>query len=325
MDPRTWRWLRVLGLPLLVGFAALNALAYGHAYTLTHFASGGRPTPKPETLSLAERIHTLFTGAVIPRPKNRTTPEAFGLPYETRVIPEGGGPALEAWLVPRPESRGFVILFHGYVDSKDSLLPEARAFRDMGYSALLVDFRGSGGSGGQETSIGFHEATDVARALEYARQLAGGRPVVLYGASMGAVAVLKAVGDHALRPDALVLASPFDRLLTTVRHRFEILGVPSFPSAHMLVFWGGVQQGFSGFAHNPVDYARRVDSPALLMHGGRDARVSIAEARAIFEALKGPKVFKSFEGLGHESFLKARPEAWRAAVSGFLDGLGEAR
>ncbi|NJR40440.1 MAG: hypothetical protein HC781_18420 [Leptolyngbyaceae cyanobacterium CSU_1_4] len=87
--------------------------------------------------------------------------------------------------------------------------------------------------------------------------------MILYGASMGAVAVMRAVAIEKIEPVALILESPFDRLLNTVRHRFEVMGIPSFPSAELIVFWGGVQLGIDGFNHNPVDYARSIDCPRI--------------------------------------------------------------
>jgi alpha-beta hydrolase superfamily lysophospholipase len=190
-------------------------------------------------------------------------------------------------------------------------------FHDLGYSAFLVDFRGSGGSSGHETSIGFHEADDVRAALDYASTLPGRVPVVLYGNSMGAAAVLKAMSDAPLRPAALVLECPFDRLASTVRHRFDSYRVPSFPAANLLLFWGGVQQGFNPWRFNPAEYARSVSVPTLLMNGDRDPWVTVAEARSIFDGLRGPKELKLFPGLGHQSFLRARRAEWTATVAGF--------
>jgi uncharacterized protein len=219
--------------------------------------------------------------------------------------------------VPRPGARAMVVMFHGHADSKQSLLPAARAFHDLGYSAFLVDFRGSGGSSGNETSIGFHEAEDVRAAFAYASALPDHPPVVLYGNSMGAAAVLKAMNDAPLRPAALVLECPFDRLASTVRHRFDSYRVPTFPAADLLLFWGGVQQRFNPWAFNPVDYAGSVSAPTLLMNGDRDPWVSVAEARSIFDRLRGPRQLKLFAGLGHQSFLSARRADWTETVSGF--------
>ncbi|HEY3119757.1 MAG TPA: alpha/beta fold hydrolase [Vicinamibacteria bacterium] len=318
---RRGAWRTGLACGLVVALAAGNALAYRHARAFTHFASAGRRTPKPEALSTSEKLHALFAGPVILRPANWLTPQALGLEYERRTFVTADGVTLEAWLVPALRAHGLVVMFHGYADSKASLLPEARALHRLGWSTLMVDFRGSGGSAGDETTVGFREAEDVAAAFEQARALFAPR-IVLFGASMGAAAVLKAVSEHRLPADALLLESPFDRLVSAVAHRCQALGLPAFPAAYLLVFWGGWQQHYDGFRHNPVDYASSVDRPTLLMQGDADGRVSVDEARAIFERLRGPKRLKLFHGVKHMSIVRARPAEWTEAVEAFLERPG---
>ena len=298
--------------------AALNVMAYRHAYALTHFSEDGTRTPRPETLTFTQKLRVLAQGPTVPRPRNRRTPLDVGLAYERHVFPGAHGLPIEAWYVPRAKSRGVIVLFHGHADSKDSQLKAAATFHEMGYGSLLVDFYGSGGSGGSDTSIGFHEATDVTGAYQYARELPGRPPIVLYGGSMGAAAILKAVADQHLAPEAIVLEMPFDSLLKTVRQRFWSMGLPAFPSAELLVFWGGWQQDFNGFRYNPSDAAHGVTSPTLLMNGDQDPWVTIEEAERIFLNLQGPKQLKVFHGLKHQSFLNARPREWKASVSEFL-------
>jgi hypothetical protein len=212
-------------------------------------------------------------------------------------------------------------MFHGFAASKASLLPAAEAFHELGYDALLVDFRGSGGSDGYATTIGYREADDVAAACDYARQQWPDSPLVLYGRSMGGAAVLRALAVGELRPAAVILECPFDRLLSTTKNRFRAVGLPSFPAAELLVFWGGVQHGYSGFDHNPVDYAAAVECPALFLHGERDVRVAPAEAREVFDRLGSKKTWALLEGAGHENLSVARRDAWRAAVERFLIAL----
>jgi alpha-beta hydrolase superfamily lysophospholipase len=230
---------------------------------------------------------------------------------------------LEAWYVPAsaPPPRATIALFHGYASSKASWLSEANALHAMGCAVILVDFRGSGGSSGGVTTLGYSESADVAATCDLADRLIPDRPLILYGRSMGSVAVLRAVAVAGVRPAGIVLECPFDRLLGTVRHRFSAMGLPAFPCAELLVFWGGVQHGMNGFAHNPVEYAASVTCPALFMHGTADSRVSVAEAKAVFDALGGDKSFEVFTDLAHESYFSARPEAWRKYVTEFLDAL----
>ena len=311
--------VRVGGLGLFLGLAAANLVAFAHARAFTRFAPAGRRTPSPEKLSFGQKVQVLAMGVDVPRPLNKRTPASLGLPYERHVFKGSRGTALEAWVIPVGTPRGTVVLFHGHAASKDSQLREAAAFRAMGFRTMLVDFYGSGGSAGNETSIGYHEATDVAAAYRYARELPGRGPVVLYGASMGAAAVLKAVADHRLDPDGLILECPFDSLLETTRHRFALIGVPSFPMAELLVFWGGVDQGFDGLGFRPAASAAAVGRPTLLMAGDLDPFVTPDETRAIHSALRGPRRLVFFEGIGHDVGLHRRAREWKTAVGEFLD------
>src|SRR5262249_40953369 len=145
-------------------------------------------------------------------------------------------------------------------------------------------------------------------------------PPVLWGTSMGAAAVLRAVSRRT-PARGLVLEAPFPRLIDAVRSRFAIMGAPSFPSAELLVFWGGVRGGFDGFALEPVEWARSARAPALVLHGEADPTVSVEQVREVAGALAGPKTLVTFPGVGHESPLSARPAGAREPVARFLCGL----
>jgi pimeloyl-ACP methyl ester carboxylesterase len=135
---------------------------------------------------------------------------------------------------------------------------------------------------------------------------------------MGAAAILRAVHSCGIQPDAIIVEAVFDKMLNTVRHRFGAMGVPSFPSAELLVFWGGRQAGFNGFGHNPVDYATAVKCPILFLHGSADPRAQAEEARRVFAAVPARKHFKEFPGIGHEAPVIRCPEEWKKVVNQFL-------
>lgn len=303
----------------VVLFAGANLLAVFHARAMTTFSTGGSRTDRPESLSPLQKARILLAGVNLPRPVNEKSPKDFGLAYETHRIRGQGDVELEAWQVPCRDPRATVLMFHGYASCKARLLHEARELNALDCETLLVDFRGSGGSSGNETTLGVYEADDVAASLKFARPLAGARPLILYGRSMGSAAILRAVAAQGVEPDAVILECPFDRLLSTVENRFSAMGVPVFPMAPLLVFWGGVLHDMNGFAHNPVDYAASVRCPALLMHGRRDPRVSVAQVRSICAKLSGEKRLALFPRAGHESYLAIDPESWRRTIEEFLD------
>ncbi|MEM9945715.1 MAG: alpha/beta fold hydrolase [Cyanobacteria bacterium P01_D01_bin.36] len=311
---------------IVLAIVAFNGIAWMQARAMTQYLEGATvKTKMPELLSLREKAWIVMTGVRVPRPANTETPETLGLTYETHIIEISQDEHLEAWFSSAGvvsadlRSRGVVILFPPYGGSKQALLAPGKIFHELGYDTLWVDFRGAGGSTGSDTTLGVREGEDVAHAMRYVEQTWADRPVVLFGGSMGAVAVMRAIAHENITPDAVILESPFDRLLNTVRRRFSASGLPTFPSAETLVFWGGLQQGIDGFAHNPTEYAKSMDMPVLLMQGEADTRVKNEDAKAVFEQLPGPKELVVFPTIGHGKFASDDPTGWTQQVQAFLD------
>jgi pimeloyl-ACP methyl ester carboxylesterase len=179
---------------------------------------------------------------------------------------------------------------------------------------LLVDFRGSADSSASYTTVGYTEATDVRAAIDYARAELGFTQPLVYARSMGGAAVLRAAALSALPVRALIIEGVFDTMLNTVKQRFYSMGVPATPFAQLLVLWGGVQHGFWAFDHNPVAYARACALPVLMLHGEDDPRATLAQARSVFDALAGPKLFYAFPIAKHEPLAAVDRARWDAAI-----------
>jgi len=310
-------WL--LTAALVSAVASVNVFAFMQARAITRFAETGERTGRPEQLSVLDRITVLVSGVNIPRPVNRRTPGDFKLAFETHRFPSGNGATLEAWFLPGENDRLVVALFHGYAASKSTLLTTAQAFHRLGYATLLVDFYGSGGSSGSGTTIGVKEADDVAAAVQYMRRTWPERKVVLYGISMGGAAVLRAIAVNGAEPHGIIIEATFDSLLNTGKNRFRAMGLLPSPFAELLLFWGGVQNGFNGFAHKPVDYARAVKQPALILHGEKDERTTFEQARSIAEVMGAHARFIGYADVTHMPIVEARPREWTRDVAVFLE------
>ncbi len=303
---------------LVVGFIVANTLAYQHAHAMMYFSDESVPQLHIEHLSFSQKLKTLLTGVKLTRPNTNKKPSALSKNCETTHIPSDQNITLGAWYCPVSNDKPLVILFHGYLKDKSSLIDEAKVFMQEEHSVLLVDFRGSGESTASYTTIGFHEADDVTAAFQYARQHYAYDKIILYGQSMGAAAILRAVHSHQVNADGLIIEAVFDRLLNTVKNRFHLLGVPASPGAQLLVFWGGWQTGFDGFDHNPVDYARAVQSPTLFFHGENDDRVWLPQARSVYKSVPATKYFSTFPETVHEPHLARHPDKWTREIKFFL-------
>src|SRR5437773_2704643 len=72
---------------------------------------------------------------------------------------------IQCWSIKTDSAKGTVILFHGYGGQKSSLLGKSNEFIEQGYNTLLVDFMGSGGSEGNQTTMGYKEAEEVKNVM----------------------------------------------------------------------------------------------------------------------------------------------------------------
>ena len=312
---------KILGILFLAGFFVLNVLARRHAYAMLHYAPPTSPrTQKPEDLSRLAKLRVLLSGVHLPRPVDERPPSVLAPQAQALTIPSTAPITLSGWYASHDATSPLVIFFPGYSTEKTRLLLEARQLHAMGVSVLLMDFRGSGGSSESYVTLGMLEAEDVAAAFRYARQHLAPTPspILLYGQSMGSAAILRAIHAHGIAPDAIILESVFDTMLNTVRNRFNSMGLPSFPSAELLTFWGGTLFGFNAFTHRPVDYARSISCPVLFLHGADDPRATLDDDRRVFDAAPAPKQFVTFENVGHDSYAAHHPAQWQPTLRAFL-------
>lgn len=296
---------------VLILFILMNVVAYFHAAKFTRFDHSLNKTDASH-LSFLQKVSALLFGVSNPRPENLITPTQ---PFETITLKSNK--QIECWLIKTDSAKGTVILFHGYGGTKSSMLDKANIFLALGYNIMMVDFMGSGGSEGNQTTLGFYEAEEVKTCVDYLNDK-GEKNIILFGTSMGAVAIMKAEQDYKLNAKLIIIECPFGRMLQTVQARFTLMGVPSFPMANLLVFWGGFQNKFDAFAHNPTKYAKSIICPALLIYGEQDPKVSKNEIEKIYKNLKGKKELKIYKNAGHDDYLDNYKTEWTEDIKEFL-------
>ena len=289
---------------LLAGFIFLNIIAYTAAYFFTHYQSG-------------------LIKIGIARPQNYNTPQDFGLPYKIHKIFVGENQWLHSWLILSQHSqpKGVVLLFHGKDNNKSSLVPAAEIFYNLGYHTLLVDFRGVGQSSGYKTTIGHEEGKDVVNAVKYIKNLpeiTPELPLILHGISLGSAAILEAIAQHQIKPDAVILELPFTSLLDAVKVRLRTPYLPASPMAELIVFWGSIQHGFNGFRHQPQEDAKKIDCPTLILAGDRDSTVSLEQINTISQNIEKDAQITIFPEVGHQILALANQELWQETVTEFL-------
>lgn len=313
--PKLRTIIRWVGWVLLAQFVLLNISAAFYAYKFTHLYSATEYPNRSNSENIFSKTWRIFSGARVFKTPETNTPS---FPYTTVTLAAKKNLLLEAWYSPVDSAIGTVILFHGFSGNKGLLVDIANEFRNRNYNILLVDARAHGNSTGSVTTIGYFEAEDVRLAYDYIRQQ-GEKNIYLWGASMGAVEIIKAVADYELKPKGIIAEMPFRSLYMHVKARMRSVGLPKQPFAFFITFWMGAEQGFNAFGFNSMKYAKKITCPVLLQCGDNDHLVSTDEIKDIYNSLAADnKKLVWYEGLGHQSFLQSDPAQWRNEIGEFL-------
>lgn len=313
--------LRWTGWVLLVQIILINISAALYADKLTRYYDDVPADYSNSSGNIFTKSWKLFTGPRYPKPVVGPAPVR---PYDTVQLVTKKGGAIDAWFVKTDSVvKGTVILFHGITGTKTSGMDEANELLYMGYNVMLVDFRGHGNSSGNTTTIGFRESEEVKLAFDLVKSR-GERNIYLFGTSMGAVAISRAIYDHGLQPAGVILEMPFFSLQTYLKAKARLLGFPSQPFAFFTTFWIGIEKGFNGYKHKTTRYVKSITCPVLLQWGTLDNYVLAPEIQKIYDATaSAKKKLVVYDGAQHESLLRKEPVKWRNEVEGFLSANGK--
>lgn len=232
----------------------------------------------------------------------QATPASIGLRFESLTLATDDGEKLDGWHLPaRPESppRGLVIIFHGNAGNVSHRLDYLRMFHDLGFAALIIDYRGYGRSTGKASEEGSY--LDAETAWRHATEVLGypAERIVLFGESLGGAVATQLAA--ARKPGALVLASSF----TSVPD----LGAEIYP-------WLPIRL-LARIRYDSRDRLAHVRSPVLVIHSRQDDIIPFAHGERLFAAAMDPKRFLEIAGGHNEGFVFGR-DAWIRQLDDFL-------
>lgn len=312
-------YLRLIGWVLLVQFILINICASLYAYKLTHVYDDLALKNLQPSKNIFIKTWRLFTG---PRQAKSVITEIPTFPFDTVKLKTAKGILIDAWYSKTDSvSKGTVILFHGITANKGMIINEAAEFRYQGYNVMLVDYRAHGNSSGHTTTIGIRESEEMKLAFDHI-VAKGENTIFLWGNSMGAVVIAKAIADYGLAPSGVILEMPFGSLQSHLQGRARALGfqgLPEKPFGFFVTMWMGIERGFNGFKHKTSSYAAKLNCPVLLQWGALDNYVHKTETDNIYNAIASTnKKLIVFDRAGHESLLQIDPIKWRIETERFL-------
>lgn len=228
---------------------------------------------------------------------------------------------LSGWFLPRPNARATIVLCHGHQFNRMQMIGAVRILAGEQYQFLLFDFRRSGRSGGSVSTVGYLERGDVTAAVNWLEQQpeAEGRPIGVFGVSMGgAAAILAAAEDRRIAAVATLGAyATLDRAVMQ-RCRFfvgSLAPLLATPTRRFGEKW--LPGGASEVA--PVGSIGRIaPRPVLLMHGRHDPFVNVEEARLLYAAASEPRRLVILPHSWHITIAQADEQAYASELRAFF-------
>jgi pimeloyl-ACP methyl ester carboxylesterase len=204
----------------------------------------------------------------------------------------------------RPASRPTILFLHGKGGCGAEWRRDAVRALGLGWNVLVPELRGHPPSGGSRVTYGWFEKVDLALLVaEAARRhrIDPGR-LGVDGCSMGSLVALQFAALKP-RPAALWLQSPFGDMPSMAVHYVHRATLLPLALLELPVRWAVARidktTGVPLSAVDPVAAARRVTSPATIVHGEEDELVPVRFAPPVFEALAGEKTFWRVPRCGH--------------------------
>ena len=229
-----------------------------------------------------------------------STPAAQGLPYDEVEIATTDGQKLHAWWVAADRARGTVLLLHGNAGNISHRIDYAVMFRRLGYSTLLVDYRGYGRSTGTPTEQGTYIDADAAWTWLTEKRQVPERDIVLFGESLGGGVASWLAARHHVR--ALILASTFTSAVD--------LGSELYPFLPVRLV--------SRNRYETLQRLGDVRAPVLVIHSPQDDIIPFAHGQRLFNAARQPKAMLEIAGGHNDGFVFVRDE-WIAKLADFLE------
>lgn len=254
------------------------------------------------------------------------SPQSYGLPYEEIVIESAlDQTRLAGWLLQTElEPKALVVMAHGYrgnrLEDGVPALSLAQDFLDSGYHVYMFDFRNSGDSEGQTTTVGYHEKYDLISIVEVGLQRFPDIPIGVVGFSMGASTAIIAAADDT-NISFVVADSPFSDLHQYLSQNLSIWSnLPYIPFTPFIlgIMTAVLQVDIEQVS--PINVIASMEVPVLLIHGGEDTTISDRNSQEIWTNRSGEHVqYWPVQGASHLQSYSVDPQAYFERVESFID------
>ena len=236
---------------------------------------------------------------------------------ETHRLTTKDGQKIGAWLLRQYNAGVSILLLHGNGGSRTSSWSLGQSLFEVGHTVLLITFRAHGDSTGIVNDIGYGGRFDVLAAVEFLEHRWPGRPIVIYGFSLGAAAAAFASGELGTRVAGYLLDAPYPDLTTSLQHRLKIY-LP--PPLDRIAWWG--MMAVSPFILPHIDQIAPAQAvagipegiPVVVMTGEADQRAPPKDVLRVFQKVHTHAKLIRFPDTAHGQAPRMHPKRFLEAI-----------
>ena len=247
--------------------------------------------------------------------------ETRNLPCEEFSITSFDGLTLYGKYYEYEKGAPIEIMFHGYRGSaqRDLCGGVQRCFK-LKRSALIVDQRCSGKSGGNVITFGINEHRDCLCWIDFAvKHFGTDVKIILTGISMGASTVLMASGERLPENVIGVLADcGYDKPETIIKTVIKQMGLPVNAGYFFVKLGARIYGHFDLEENSPQEAVKKCKVPVIFFHGEKDDYVPCEMSKINFDACNTRKMLVTVPEAGHGLSYLVAPEKYVDALKEFF-------
>ena len=246
--------------------------------------------------------------------------EMDNLPHEQLQVTSFDGLTLYGNFYEYAPGAPIELMFHGYRGSaqRDLCGGVQRCFA-LGRSALVVDQRCCGRSGGKTITFGIHERRDCMAWLKQMEEKFPDRKFILCGISMGASTVMM-MADEDLPSNVVgVLADcGYSSAKGIIQKVIGDLHLPPKLAYPFVKLGARLFGGFDLEEKTPLEALKNARLPVIFFHGEGDDFVPCDMSREAYDACTSRKQLVTIPGAGHGLAYLADPETYLKELEAFF-------
>lgn len=244
------------------------------------------------------------------------TPESYNIKYQDVYLPVPGSSNNDVihgwWLPSQRRNLGTLLYLHGNSLNIGSNITQAYRFRQMGFSVLLIDYRGYGKSKGNfpnESQV-YQDAQIAWNYLVKQKQIPANQ-IFIYGHSLGGAVAIDLAVKHP-KAAGLIVHNSFTSMqnMAKLERYFRL-----FPISLILKY-----------RFDSITKVKSLQMPVLFVHGTADAMIPPTMSKTLYAAAPEPKQLVLVPGAKHNNGdLFFNRSEYRKAIQNFAASARNAR